>query len=265
MDKQSLIASIAESPEDRLLLAKIYDKISAGDRKNIPASTCFLSGREQLIAQRLIQKMGVLNTSFFGGTEAAERRVLCYIPDYYEPDQYLYEEDGPVAALRAEISDYDTLTHRDFLGGILAQGIKREVLGDIFVSKEHCDFLCMREMAPYLLEHLCSIGRAKVRLSELPLRQLEVPEQKMKVIRDTVSTLRLDSIMASGFQMGRSKAQTFISAGKVEVNHGPVTKSDRMVGEGDVISCRGLGKMVVFQVNGQTKKGRTSVVLQKYL
>lgn len=265
MDKQSLLASIAESPEDRLLLARIYDKISAGERKNIPASTCFLTGREQLLAQRMIQKMGVANTCFFGGTESAERQVLCYIPEYYEREYFLYEEDSPVAALRAEISDYDSLTHRDFLGGILAQGIRREVLGDIFVSKEYCDFLVLREMAPYLLQHLSSIGRARVRLSQIPLKELEVPEQKMKVIRDTVSTLRLDSVMASGFQIGRSKAQTFISAGKVEVNHGPVTKPDRMVSEGDVISCRGLGKMMVSQVNGQTKKGRTSVVLQKYL
>lgn len=265
MDKQSLIAAIAETPEDRLLLAKIYDKISGGDRKNIPAVTCFLSGREQLLVQNMVHKMGIPNTHFFGGTEAAERRVLCYIPDYYEPEQYLYEEDGPVAALRAEISDYDTLTHRDFLGGILAQGIRRDVLGDIFVSKEHCDFIVLREMAPYLLEHLGSIGRAKVRLSQLPLRDLEVPEQKMKVIRDTVSSLRLDSVMASGFQIGRSKAQGFISTGKVEVNHAPVTKSDRVMAEGDVVSCRGLGKMILSEVKGQTKKGRTAVVLQKYL
>lgn len=265
MDKQSLLASIAESPEDRLLLARIYDKLSAGERKNIPASTCFLTGREQLLAGELVHKMGLPDTHFFGGTPSGERQVLCYIPDYYEPEDYLYGEDGPVAALRAEISDFDTLTHRDFLGGILGQGIRREVLGDIFVSEGHCDFLVLREMAPYLLQHLSTIGRARVRLSEIPLNELQVPEQKMKVIRDTVSTLRLDSIMASGFQIGRSKAQGFISAGKVELNHAPVTKSDRMVSQGDVISCRGLGKMVLSEVKGQTKKGRTAVVLQKYL
>lgn len=265
MDKQSLLASIAESPEDRLLLARIYDKLSAGERKNIPASTCFLTGREQLLAGELVHKMGLPDTHFFGGTPSGERKVLCYIPDYYEPDTYLYGEDGPVAALRAEISDFDTLTHRDFLGGILGQGIKREVLGDIFVSEGHCDFLVLREMAPYLLQHLSTIGRARVRLSEIPLKDLELPEQKMKVIRDTVAALRLDSVMASGFQIGRSKAQGFISAGKVELNHAPVTKSDRLVSQGDVISCRGLGKMVLSEVKGQTKKGRTAVVLQKYL
>lgn len=265
MDKQKLIDILSETPEDRLLLAKVYDRISAGERKNIPASTCFLTGREQLLIRQLVHRMGLSGTHFFGGTANAERQVLCYVPEYYEPKDYLHSEDSPVAALRAEISDYDTLTHRDFLGGILGQGIKREILGDIFVSEGHCDFLVLREMAPYLLQHLTQVGRAKVRLSEISFSELEVPEQKMKTIKDTVATLRLDSIMASGFQMGRSKAQTFITGGKTEVNHALVTKPDRMVQEGDVISCRGLGKMVVSEVKGQTKKGRTSVVLQKYL
>ena len=265
MDKQKLIDALAETSEDRLLLARVYDKISAGERKNIPASTCFLTGREQELMKLLVHRMGIPDTHFFGGTPSAERQVLCYVPEYYEPQDYLNGEDSPVAALRAEISNFDSLTHRDFLGGILGQGIKREVLGDIFVSQDHCDFLVLREMAPYLLQHLTSVGRAKISLSEIPLTELDVPEQKMKVIKDTVATLRLDSIMASGFQMGRSKAQTFITGGKTEVNHALVTKPDRMVQEGDVISCRGLGKMVVTEVKGQTKKGRTSVVLQKYL
>lgn len=264
MNKQTLISSIADTPEERLLLAKIYDKISAGERKNIPVSTCFLTGREQLLANTLVQKMGI-PCHFFGGVPSGERQVLCYIPDYYEYEDYLAGEDGPIVALRAEISDYDTLTHRDFLGALVGMGIKREVLGDIFVSEQHCDFLVLREMAPYLLQHFTSAGRAKLSLEEIPLDALTVPEQRVKVIRDTVSTLRLDSILASGFQIGRSKAQTLISGGRVEVNHVPVTKSDRLLVEGDVLSCRGMGKMVVSQVKGQTKKGRTAVVLQKYL
>ena len=52
MDKQIIIASIAETSEDQMLLAKIHDKITAGQRRNIPANTSFLTGREQILAQR---------------------------------------------------------------------------------------------------------------------------------------------------------------------------------------------------------------------
>ena len=48
MDRSN-IEKIAHNPEDRMLLAKLWDKINAGIRRNIPANTCFLSPREQEI------------------------------------------------------------------------------------------------------------------------------------------------------------------------------------------------------------------------
>lgn len=79
MDKQSLIASIAQSPEDTLLLAKIYDKLSAGERRNIPAATAFLTGREQIMARQLTERAGIPNVHAFGGVQrgGAAGAVLC--------------------------------------------------------------------------------------------------------------------------------------------------------------------------------------------
>ena len=265
MDKQSLISSIAQSPEDTLLLAKIYDKLSAGERRNIPAFTSFLTGREQRMAETLIHRAGLPEMQCFGGVPGAERQVIGYVPDYYDPQEFLQSDEGPIAALRAKISTYDHLEHRDFLGGILAQGIRREVLGDIFVGEESCDFLVLREMRGYLLQNLSAIGRARIQLSEIALSEIQIPQQKTKVIRDTVASLRLDSVMASGFSTGRSKAQSFISAGKVQVDHLPVTKADYEVKEGSVISARGLGKMKITEVGGLTKKGLQSIMVERYL
>ena len=45
MDRSN-IEKIAKNAEDRLLLAKVWDKIQAGMRRDIPANTCFLSPRE---------------------------------------------------------------------------------------------------------------------------------------------------------------------------------------------------------------------------
>ena len=52
MDRNN-IEKIAHNPEDRLLLAKLWDKINAGLRKNIIANTCFLSPRELEMAKYL--------------------------------------------------------------------------------------------------------------------------------------------------------------------------------------------------------------------
>ena len=136
MDKRSLILSLSEQPEDQILLARIWDRISNGIRRNIPASTCFLSGREQHLADQMFRQSGSELPLFFGGPENAERRVAVYIPNYYEPELYLNSEEGPVSALRVSFSEYDSLTHRDFLGSLMGQGIKRETLGDIYPQRQ---------------------------------------------------------------------------------------------------------------------------------
>lgn len=161
MDKQSLISSISQSQEDTLFLAKIYDKLSTGERRNIPSFTSFLTGREQRMAKELVHRARLPEMQLFGGVPGAERQVMGYVPDYYDPQEFLFSDEGPITALRAHISAYDHLEHRDFLGGILAQGIRREVLGDIFVGEDVCDFLVLREMGGYLLQNLCAIGRQR--------------------------------------------------------------------------------------------------------
>jgi RNA-binding protein YlmH len=265
MDRQKLIASLAETQEDQVLLARVWDKIAAGERKNIPSNSCFLSGREQILTKRLLEQGGLPEPQFFGGFPGAERQVAAYVPDYYDPAEFFAGEDSPVAALRLTYSQYDSLSHRDFLGSLMGQGIKREILGDLLPAEQQCDILVLRDMADYLASQLTQVGRVRVQVQKIALADIQVPEQKVKVITDTVASLRLDSVLASGFQQGRSKAAAFISAGRVEVDHMTVTKPDALVNQGSILSVRGLGKLRVAQVKGQTKKGRTALVLERYL
>ena len=63
---------------------------------------------------------------------------------------------------------------------------------------------------------------------------------------------------------GRQMAE-LIAAGRAAVNHRECTKVDKTVEKGDVITCRGLGKCVVKDVPGQSRKGRTMVVMERYI
>ena len=54
MDKQRCIAAAAETEEDRLLLARIYDKLTRAAGREIFACTGFLSPREQVLTRRLL-------------------------------------------------------------------------------------------------------------------------------------------------------------------------------------------------------------------
>ena len=261
MDRSN-IEKIAHNPEDRMLLAKLWDKINAGIRKNIPANTCFLSPRELEMAKFLFGEPEGLYA--FGGYGDAERKMLIYLPEYLE-ESALMDEDSPCVCLRAEFYQGDTLSHRDFLGALMGAGIGRETVGDICVGKEHCDFFVTQEIAPYILQNFLSAGRAKLRLSQIPLSEAEIPEPEVKEIRDTLASLRLDSVISSGFRIGRSLAAQYVTAGKAAIDGLPCEKPDKAVAEGCKISVRGLGKIRLAQVNGKTKKDRISVLIHRYV
>jgi len=261
MDRSN-IEKIAKTPEDRVLLAKVWDKINAGVRKNIPASTCFLSLREQELCKYLFGQVEGLFS--FGGYADAERKMLIFLPEYLD-DSTLYEEDSPLVCLRASFYEGDSPTHRDFLGALLGAGIGRETIGDICVGSSSCDFFVTAEIAPYIEQNFMSAGRTKLHLSRIALADVFIPEPETKEIRDTLASLRLDSVVSAGFRIGRSAAAQYIAAGKAAIDGLPCEKPDKPVAEGAKISVRGLGKIKLESVNGQTKKGRISVVIHRYV
>ena len=260
--ERSNIEKIARTPEDRLLLAKLWDKINAGIRKNIPANTNFLSPRELEMARYLFGEPEGLYT--FGGYSDAERKMLVYLPDYLD-ETALQEEDSPCVCLRACFYEGDTPSHRDFLGALMGAGIARETLGDICVGKGSCDFFVTREIAPYIQQNFLSAGRTKLHLEQIPMSQASIPEPEVKEIRDTMASLRLDSVISSGFRIGRSLAAQYVNAGKAAIDGLPCEKPDKQISEGMKISVRGLGKIRLHAVNGKTKKDRISVVIHRYV
>ena len=261
MDRNN-IEKIAQSAEDRLLLAKLWDKINAGQRKNIPSHTCFLSPREQEMAKYLFGDMEGLHA--FGGYGDAERKMLIYLPDYLE-ESSLFDEGSPCVCLRAAFFQGDSPSHRDFLGALMGAGVGRETVGDICVGAGQCDFFVTAEIAPYLLQNFTSAGRTRLHLQQVPLTDAHIPEPEVKVIRDTLASLRLDSVIASGFRIGRSLAGQYIAAGKAAIDGLPCEKPDKAVAEGAKISVRGLGKIQLAAIGSRTKKDRISVVIHRYV
>lgn len=154
MDRSN-IDKIAQNQEDKLLLAKVWDKITTGMHRNIPANSCYLSPRELEMTRFLFgQQEGLIS---FGGYEEAERKMLIYLPDYMEKE-YLFQDESPIICLRAEFYNEDSPSHRDFLGALLGCGIARDCVGDICVGKGSCDFFITAEIAPYLFKTLHPLG-----------------------------------------------------------------------------------------------------------
>lgn len=259
---RSNIEKIAQTSQDRMLLAKLWDKIQAGFQRNIPTHTGFLSPRELEMARYLFGEPEGLRV--FGGYPEAERKMLLFLPDYLD-ETWLTGEDSPCVCLRASFYQGDSPNHRDFLGALMGAGITRESVGDICVDEDSCDFFVTQEIAPYVLQNFTSAGRAHVRLTAIPLENARIPAPEVKEIRDTLASLRLDSVVASGFRIGRSLAGQYIAAGKVAVDGLPCEKSDKLVSQGAKISLRGMGKICLDSVGSRTKKDRISVIIHRYV
>ena len=261
MDKAELIAKVAQDGEDRLLLAHILDKYQQFQRRNIPVSTEFLSPREQAMAEAVLRTAGVRSGyAFDGGYEAAERKVLLFLPDWAEGEQ------GELAFLRAAFHGPDSaLTHRDILGSLMGLGVARERVGDILVGAHSADIVASPSLRDFFLREWAQAGRVRLTVAEIGREDLLVPVLQVKNIRDTVSSLRLDAVLSSAFSMSRGRAAELIAAGRVSLDHVPCVKGDKLVSEGSVLSVRGLGRAKLTEVGGLSRKGRTGITIERYL
>ena len=101
-------------------------------------------------------------------------------------------------------------------------------------------------------------------LSLGPIDRLHVVQGKAEVQRDTVASLRLDSVTASAFRMSRAKAAEAIRRGLVSVNSMEALKTDQLLREGDKIVLRGKGRVILSEIGGSSRKERIRVTYQVY-
>ena len=80
-----------------------------------------------------------------------------------------------------------------------------------------------------------------------------------------INLQQIHAFLAVAKHMNMTKAAEAIQAGRVQVNWVVCCKPDRLVSQGDVLTVRGLGKCVVESVGGLSKKGRTGVLLKRFV
>lgn len=254
-----------ETKEDKMLLASAEDKFRQCSENYMVTNTGFLDLRQRGLVEGLCRQWcrGNKNVSycFFGGYEEAERTTCMFLPDYA-----VAEESHPLTVIRAEnLSNGRKLTHRDYLGSLMALGIRREMIGDILTCDRGADILVMEEIAEFLLLDYDKAGRVPLTLTQVPLHELRIPKVRVKEQKDTVASLRLDNIIASAFSLSRAKSAEAIRSGLVFLNSMQMEKIDAQVKEGDKLVLRGKGKAYLREVGQRTRKDRIFIVTERYL
>ncbi|MBQ3022674.1 MAG: RNA-binding protein [Clostridia bacterium] len=235
-----------------IMFAHIFDMATACEKYYSATYGDFLS--ENSISELSKREQFLpLKPVLFGGYDDAERKMVAFVPEDIEPD-------FPICVVKISSPRIKSLSHRDFLGSILALGIKREKCGDIIIKEDEAYGFFSEDIASYVSNNLTKIGREGVKTQIVEPSQIELPEKSFREIKGTVSSLRLDSVIALFAGCGRTKASEIISGGLVFVGGIQAAKNDLHLKDGDTISLRGKGK-ATLSVGGTSKKDRIFITL----
>ena len=255
----------ARNDEERYLMRHIEDLADAAFSRGIARYSAFLSDREQDLARAALGRAGVRDGwRFDGGWPEAERRVLCLEPEYSYGEcpvrcVQLQCRALPGAALPA---------HKDYLGSLMGLALKREALGDILLPANApgtAYVFALEPAAQLICRELFQAGHTELTTELLTLDEVpQFPQAEREMHSATVSSLRLDAVLAAMLHCSRGQASELIEAGRVEINHLPADKPHAQVYEGDVFTVRGKGRFNLTALPGKSRKDRSIIEFFQY-
>lgn len=199
----------------------------------------------------------------FGGYAQAERRML----RFGDPEELGYDVPFPIDCIKVSSASgkfSSPLTHRDYLGALMSLGVERRVFGDIVVRNGIAYIFCENRMSPFILENLVSVGRNQVHveISDFPEEEYEAGRQQMAI---QVSSPRADAVIAHVCKLSRGNVTPYFTGKLVQLNGRILERPDKLLTEGDIFSVRGFGKYAVGESTGVSKKGKTNILIYKYV
>ncbi len=242
---------------ESLLAPRIEDALNITDKTGAPHFVGFLTPEQ--CAQATLVAAGRRHL-FSGGYEQSDRKIFAALPDWCDEDFATF----PITPVTVTFRSSDKLSHRDFLGTLMSLGITRESVGDILIEAGRAVIFLNSDIYSYVSANLEKVGGVGVQLSEgfsEPLPGLG----RLADFSDTVSSLRLDCVVCALAGISRAGAVQFIELKKVSVNGTVSEKTTKTVGEGDKITLRGVGKFIIGDVSGLSKKGRVILHYKKYI
>ena len=134
---------------------------------------------------------------------------------------------------------------------------------DILVEEGKARIYLTAPAADVVLTQLVQVGRIGVVCCE-PLSWSTATKRRFTEIEGSISSLRLDCVVAFLGDLSRSGASELIARGQVSIDGQPVGNGARIVELKEKISIRGTGKFIYDQQPGLSKKGKLRVRFLKY-
>jgi len=256
MNKQAVLRQYQNYLDKDGLLIRSMDLLERSSEYKACNLTPFLSPDLIFIINK-VADAGV-SMLFFGGYEGAERLKVLFYPSYMNLVNY----DPQISAIRLKYNPkFSTLTHRDVLGSLMSLGIERYKIGDILVREPHIDVILDSDIKDYVMNSLTKIKKTGITKESICLNDLIVSDTRWRESNQLVSSLRLDAVIAAGFNLSRKEALTCIESDRVKLNYQIDHSPSSTVKEGDLLSVRGKGRLKLIEISGISKKNKIKVKL----
>lgn len=273
--------------DERLLVSRAEELLSRSE--NSAAASYFMTPREQRIVFDALKREGSSDNLFFwGGYAGAERRAAVFLPSWLvcgekAPDgvfskareeHFLYLlqmmgvwdiTDEFFMPVKLASSGYVELSHRDWLGSLMALGLKRQMLGDIVPTDGGALLFARCECIEFIISELKRAGRDSVSAQRSDPRECITVQRRFENISTSVATPRLDGVVRSLCSLSREKAAEAVLSGNVEVNYFVEKRVDFHLSPGDILTVRGVGKFVIYRCDDVTRRGRIRLEAGKYI
>ena len=215
-------------------------------------------------ALNALKKNDSFTFSFEGGVKGAERTLPVLLSRDYEGfDPADFAEITPLLLFCTNGSIPD---HRAVLGSLLALGVKRSFIGEIFPYQKGVAVTVKDSLAPYLREELKRVGRSTVLFEEdfLPGEDFVLRYEKEE-LQISVSSLRLDGVISALCRLSREDGGEYVKKGLASVNFEEALRPDKRLLPGDTLSLRGYGRYILSDEEPkETRSGRLRVTVYKY-
>jgi len=248
---------MVKNKQDGIFSAYIADLVKKANNDAI-VYTYFLNEKEINEAAIILKSYPSLNYYFFGGHDNSERKILGI--------NIQQNVNFPIKFIMIKTSEKNPklLKHTDFLGSLMALGIKREVIGDIIINQD-CTYVAVIDtMINFLLQNIEKIGSENVKVFECTNENFQKYEQQYEEFNIIIPSNRLDCYISKILNISREKSVELILSGKVFINYNEIKNTSKKLFENDILIIRQHGKYLFASEEGHTKKDRIKILIKKF-
>lgn len=234
------------SSYNRWLIKRLDDLISRYEKTSYAISD-FLGPSELKLAQEYLQNK--VSFEVIPSDDNSISRCIC-LPAY----------QGQLVTLRAKVSP--KVTQRNVYGALLASGIAKNRLGDVWVTDGYAYLITKNELTDFISKQvILPYGSDSFEI----LKDLVVPDYKYSKKLVFVNSLRIDALVSEIVGCSRAKAQQLIAQGMINRNFLTIEKCDELCDNGDIISIRQVGRFKLVLTTSVTKSGNKAVEVFKFI